>query len=473
MFAFDSVELATEAVAAAGELSVHVDARVTSDVAAWAREVTSQLGPQRVVLGAAYAQPPAPAELIDLANALREVATPFLFLSLGRGPLHDLARAVADDLGWVVVARTSVFASAVSMVAAYPPHEADPASQPQPWLAVTKDMSELDRERIAHARPARKGSRARAETHVHGRLVRLDAQRLGWQLQGSSPIAVGACEDVAQALCALHRASTMSRKSVAGPRSEAESSVEAARAQQRRAVHEIIFGPKRALSDPSSKMVLRAYDVPVPSEELCSSPSRAAAEASRIGFPIRIALASPDIRVWDHPELMVEPVQHATQVREVFSQLMTLAHTLNPNARVLGASIAPAAVQHARWRVVVRAVASDWALAHVEFADPHGAASHDGTHVLLPRTVELIDRSLMRLAGHSLLDETPHAARPPADSSLSDTLLRLGQLTVDHQDSIEQIEINPLVLTRGGSMEIQQACVTVSQAFERAIEEQL
>ena len=85
---------------------------------------------------------------------------------------------------------------------------------------------------------------------------------------------------------------------------------------------DVLFGPRRALSDPASKAALEPYDVPMPIEELCASASRAAAEANRIGFPVRISLASPDLRVWDHPDLRVDMVDNAARVRDTFRQLM-------------------------------------------------------------------------------------------------------------------------------------------------------
>ena len=76
-----------------------------------------------------------------------------------------------------------------------------------------------------------------------------------------------------------------------------------------RAVLDVLFGPKRALSDPASKAALLPYGIPIPTEELCSSASRAAAEATRIGFPVRISLASPQ-RLMGEPS-MREPSSSA------------------------------------------------------------------------------------------------------------------------------------------------------------------
>ena len=96
-------------------------------------------------------------------------------------------------------------------------------------------------------------------------------------------------------------------------------------------VLDVIFGPARALSDPASKAALAYYDLPLPIEELCTSASRAAAEAQRIGFPVRVALASPDLRIWEHPDLAVDGVDSATHTRDPFRQIMTLAKACAPS----------------------------------------------------------------------------------------------------------------------------------------------
>ena len=91
---------------------------------------------------------------------------------------------------------------------------------------------------------------------------------------------VGSARDLALALAALRAADRQSAR--------IESDVDDV---DERAVLDVLFGPRRALSDPASKLALVPYGLPVPVEELCASASRAAAEATRIGYPVRIALA--------------------------------------------------------------------------------------------------------------------------------------------------------------------------------------
>src|SRR5690606_21721516 len=150
-----------------------------------------------------------------------------------------------------------------------------------------------------------------------------------WQLADDAPqVRLGPALAVSQALAAL-RARDWPREAPVRPALPTDLS----------ATRDVLFGPPRVLSDPASKAAPLPFGLPMPQEELCASPSRAAAEAGRIGFPVRISLASPDLRVWDHPDLSVDGVDNAARVRDVYRQLTSIAAERAPEARVLGVTV--------------------------------------------------------------------------------------------------------------------------------------
>jgi acetyltransferase len=237
----------------------------------------------------------------------------------------------------------------------------------------------------------------------------------------------------------------------------------------RRAVQDVIFGPPRALSDPASKSALAPYGLPLPLEELCSSPSRAAAEAARIGFPVRISLASPDLRIWDHPDLAVDGVDNAARVRDVYRQIMTLASERQPEARLLGVHVTATTAARALLRVVAEPLPDGYVLADLGFADPHGEAAADRTSTVLPAGPEAIERVLGRLAAAELLLAGGPAQRRMAVAGVSDVLLRLAAFVNDHREEVERVELHPLAVLVGGGVEAREACVTVGDAFLRTL----
>jgi hypothetical protein len=237
-----------------------------------------------------------------------------------------------------------------------------------------------------------------------------------------------------------------------------------------RAVLDVLFGPPRALSDPASKAALQPYGLPLPLEELCSSPSRAAAEAARIGFPVRIALASPDLRIWDHPDLAVDTVDNAARVREVFRQIMSMASERRPDARLLGVSVSATRSPLALLGLRAEPLDAGWVLTEIGFADAHGLASRDRTRTVLPASTERLDRTLSRLRGSSLVLEGTPAQRRAVLEAIGDALLRLSAFVDHHRDEIVAVEIRPLAVLVGGGVEVREACVTVGDSFLRTLD---
>jgi acetyltransferase len=281
---------------------------------------------------------------------------------------------------------------------------------------------------------------------------------------GAPPVTLGEAPAVRDALAALRRLEQL--------QTEVESSVEV----DERAVLEVIFGPRRALSDPASKSALAPYGIPLPVEELCGSASRAAAEASRIGYPVRISLASPDLRVWDHPDLRVDMVDNAARVRDTFRQLFATAQArlaadlaLQPQLerRLLGVLVTATSEALALLRVHATPLPHGRVAMRVGFADPHGRAARDETISVLPAEAPVVERALRRLAGAALLFEARAAEGASGVDQIVDVLQRIAAFVNDRRQQVESVELRPLALLADGSVEVREACVVVSDWFEK------
>ncbi len=317
----------------------------------------------------------------------------------------------------------------------------------RPWAATTKELPAVDRVRLGES----------VSHRSDGRFVRIDDGLIAHEGEHSKRQTIGAPRDVAAALRAMRASQDPSR-----PKVPVVQGVEAD------AVLEVILGPKRALSDPASKAALGPYDVPLPIEELCATPSRAASEAARIGFPVRVALASPDLRLWDHPDLTAE-VFSAGQTRDAFRQIMAVAKSRSANARLLGVTVSASTIARTLLRVRMEPLAAGPVLAEIGFADPHGRASADMTQTVLPATAKALERVLLRLRGSSLLLAGTPQERSQAVSAIGDVLMRLAAFVHQWRGEIEAVEVNPLAILAGGELEIREACVTVGDAFSRSL----
>jgi hypothetical protein len=437
-------ELAVECLEGARRIGLTVEPEVHAD------PIASAAG-ARGPIAIALVEAPALERLVELGHGREANGSLLILAILERSLQAERLRQVALDLGITAVTDVGPLLAAARIVDAGIDHA---------WAASLRALGEPDRARMRSAQTT--GARSGAQ------LVALGAGRVAFAAQQpSDPIELGAALDAAAAIAALRDTDLTS------PRIEA--SVDGV---DHKAVLDVLFGPRRALSDPASKLALQPYGIPVPAEELCGSASRAAAEAGRLGFPVRISLASPDLRVWDHADLSVDMVDNAARVRDTFRQLMGLA-----KARLPGVASAPHEPPERVLGVMVTATsesiawlgARSWPLPQgrvameLAFADPHGAAADDRTLLLMPAELPAIERAVKRLAGSALVLGSARAQRKAYLDAIADVLQRLCAFVHDRRREITQVELRPIALLLDGSVEVREACVTVSDAFERML----
>jgi hypothetical protein len=371
--------------------------------------------------------------VVRLSEAMRAREQKIPVAVIGAQPLGLL-----HDLGLPAVHETGPLAGVAALL------ELDTE---RPWAATTKELPAVDRVRLGES----------VSHRSDGRFVRIDDGLIAHHGDGSESRTIGTPRDVAAALRAMRASQDTSR-----PKVPVVQGVESD------AVLEVLLGPKRALSDPASKAALGPYDVPLPIEELCATPSRAASESARIGFPVRVALASPDLRLWDHPDLAAE-VFSAGQARDAFRQIMAVAKSRSADARLLGVTVSASTMARTLLRVRMEPLAAGPVLTEIGFADPHGRASMDTTQTVLPATAKALERVLLRLRGSSLLLQGTTPERSQAVTAIGDVLMRLAAFVHQWRGEIEAVEVNPLAILVGGELEIREACVTVGDAFSRSL----
>lgn len=431
----DSSELAVELAAALESARGDCTPSLSGDPVQSAAQVLTE-GAEGAL--AAVSRTPSPQELVRAATALQPNQRLLLWVC---APDAALITGLAADLA---IPSVTVAAEACSLVAlARAPH-------PQPWRAGIRGLTAVDRARIEPAL-----ERADRKT---GKLVSLGAGQVGWERKDAEPLQLGRVEHVVAALAALRAAE---------PGIDAQPLARPERDRER--TQDILFGPRRTLSDPASKAALTPYGVPLPQEELCTSPSRAAAEAGRMGFPVRISLASPDLRVWDHPDLALDGVDNAARVRDVYRQLTTMAMSRTEGARVLGVTVSATRLARALLWVEAEPLPEQRVLARLGFADPHGAASQDATWTVLPAGPRAVERTLSRMRGSSLLIPESPGPQKRAREELCELLSRVAAFVDDFRGEVSRVRLHHVALLLDGSCEVREAAVDVSDAFERGL----
>lgn len=386
------------------------------------------------VAAVATSEVPSTHDARRLADAAREAgrAIPVLVVeadALARTRLTELGLVVVEDLATLVcAARLATFGFAAVG-------------------AQTRALSPLERSFMGPA------STERTTTAF----ARDDQGMLVLEHEGAR-VVVGRLDDVVRA-----------RPRMRAARRDPRPSLPHVEGADRQAVLDVVLGPRRELSDPASKAALEPYDLPLPMEELCTSASRAAAEAARIGFPVRLALASPDLRPSDHPDLTVPDVDSAAHVKEVYRQLNAMASARVEGARILGVSVGRTTLAHALLHMHADVIDEGLVEVRFGFADPHGLASRDTTCLVLPARADDVERAVLRLDGASWLFDGRGGTRKDVLSAISDVILRMCAFTYDFREEVESVRFPSVALLVGGGIEIREACVTVSGVFERSL----
>lgn len=428
----ETVELAVEATALASAIGLSVSVELSADpLGAAIHHPAARSG---VICALALSLPSAE----QAVAALHVCSEPGRVVVAGLSDPDGLQRGLIADLGFTCVRDIGPAMAALALLA-------EGASRA--FRANARKLSAPDRLRLSSVLAGTEKS--------SGRLRSLGAEGLAYQAEGREPLRLGSAHCAADALSGLAAADRL-------PGAE----LPLAAPFDLDACRDVLFGPPRVLSDPASKAALLPFGLPMPQEELCASPSRAAVEATRIGFPVRISLASPDLRVWDYPDLSVDGVDNAARVRDVYRQLAMTAETRAPAARVLGVTVTATTLAKALLRVTARPLPEGHVLLRVAFCDPHGAIAKDAVATVLPQSERGLIRALERLAARALLWEDA-ATRDANARLLIDLLVRLASFVHSFRREVARVELHPVALLVGGGAEVREAAIQVTDAFLR------
>jgi acetyltransferase len=195
--------------------------------------------------------------------------------------------------------------------------------------------------------------------------------------------------------------------------------------------------------------VVAAYGIQTLREVVARTPQEAVAAARRLGFPVVLKVASPDIAHKSDAGGVALDLADAAAVASAFGDVTERPRAHQPEARVLGATVqrmlAPGQ------EVIIGAVRDDQFGPLVMFGS--GGVEVEGL-----RDVAFALAPLTRGEAERLVESTWAGRRlrgfrnlPPADREATlDALVRLGQLAADLTE-VAEVEVNPLrVLPAGG-----------------------
>ena len=200
------------------------------------------------------------------------------------------------------------------------------------------------------------------------------------------------------------------------------------------------------LSETDSKRILACYGITIPQEILAGDPAEAALAARQIGAPVAIKIVSPDILHKTEAGGVRLGLTIPDDVRQAAEDILASALRYAPQARIDGISVqqmAPSGIE------IVLGVKNDRQFGPLVAAGLGGIMVEllgDTAVRFAPVNDQTARVMLASLKGHALL--TGFRGKPGVDiAGLVDMICRLSELAHDLSDIIDQIDVNPVIVS--------------------------
>jgi acetate---CoA ligase (ADP-forming) len=206
---------------------------------------------------------------------------------------------------------------------------------------------------------------------------------------------------------------------------------------------------RSSIGDAEARAILDAYGMRIPHSEIAESPDEAVKIAGKIGYPIVLKIASPDILHKTDIGGVKVGLQNPTDVRDAFELMVYRAQRYVPDARIWGCLVQEM-VPSGGLEVLIGMNRDPQFGPLVTFGlgGIYVETLKDVTFRIAPFSSHEAEEMLGEIRAHALLDGV--RGQQPADKhAIVDTLLRIGQLVQDFPE-IAELYINPLVVFSEG-----------------------
>jgi len=200
-----------------------------------------------------------------------------------------------------------------------------------------------------------------------------------------------------------------------------------------------------SIGDSEARQILTAYNLKIPTSELAADPDGAVAIANKIGYPVVLKIASPDILHKTDVGGVKVGLESAEQVRDAFELMVYRAQRYLPQAHLWGCLVQQM-VPPGGLEVLIGMNRDPQFGPLVTFGlgGIYVETLKDVTFRIAPFPVQSAKNMLSEIRAHAILDGV--RGEPPADKeAIVDVLLRIGQLVQDFPEIVE-LDINPLMV---------------------------
>lgn len=220
------------------------------------------------------------------------------------------------------------------------------------------------------------------------------------------------------------------------------------RERVRRTIDSALAEGRVTLGDAEAREIAQACGLATPPAELAATAEEAVEIASRLGYPVVLKIASPDILHKTDVGGVRVGIEDAAGVRDAFDLITYRAQRYLPEARLWGCQVQKMAAPGLEVLIGMNRDPQFGPLVTFGLGGIYVETLRDVSFRIAPFGRREAQEMLGEIRARALLDGV--RGRPPADrEALVDSLLRVGQLVVDFPQ-ITELDINPfLVYERG------------------------
>ncbi len=209
--------------------------------------------------------------------------------------------------------------------------------------------------------------------------------------------------------------------------------------------------PAGTVGEYEAKRILAKAGVPVLPEEIAADPQSAGEAAARLGFPVAMKIASPDIQHKTEVGGVALDLADADAVTRAATAMLASVAEKAPGARIEGFLISPMAGDGVELIVGIRRDPVMGPVAMVGLGGIFTEVLKDVAVALAPLTSARAKALIASLRGAAILNGV--RGRPPADiDAAADAISRLSVLAAMNANSFDSIEINPLLVRASGAV---------------------
>lgn len=197
--------------------------------------------------------------------------------------------------------------------------------------------------------------------------------------------------------------------------------------------------------------LLGAYELPVPATELARTSDQAARIAARIGFPVVLKIASPQISHKTDVGGVKVGLDSEDAVRAAFLDITSRARRLREQAYILGCLVQAMAPKGSREVIVgFKRDAQFGPLLMFGLGGVYVEVLRDISFRLAPLSLDDAHRMIREIKSYPLLRGV-RGEPPVAFKAIEDILLTMSQMAQDFPD-IYEAEFNPILVDHQGAM---------------------